>query len=94
MHFLDSAPLLFAVPLVSATVVNIAAYREHSSKAVFFLDNRPEGAGIYALSIAEDGTVSDPIRTSTGGMGLYGLMASTTGGAPAAGSSGKMPFTY
>jgi hypothetical protein len=94
MHFLASAPLLLAVPLVSAAVVTIAACPKPSSKAVYFLDNNPSGAGIYALSIAEDGTVSDPVRTSTGGVGLYGLQASTTGGAAAAAGQGRVPFTY
>ncbi|KAK4464847.1 hypothetical protein QBC42DRAFT_344320 [Cladorrhinum samala] len=46
-----------------------------SSKALYFLDNNPAGSSIVALKIAEDGTLSDPVRTSTGGSGSIGLTA-------------------
>jgi hypothetical protein len=36
----------------------------------------------------EGGTLSSPVVTSTGGKGLYGLTASSTGGSPAVGGAG------
>lgn len=59
--------------------------RQQDKRAAYFLDNNPAGASIVSLTISpEDGTLSNPIRTSTGGVGLYGLSASSTGGPPTA----------
>ncbi|KAI5918649.1 hypothetical protein F4810DRAFT_561712 [Camillea tinctor] len=42
--------------------------------ALYFLENNPAGANIVAIPISSrDGTLSDPIRTPTGGNGLIGL---------------------
>lgn len=46
-------------------------------KAAYFLDNDPAGSSIVSLKVGEDGTLSDPIRTSTGGVGSIGT--NTTG---------------
>ena len=71
------------IPLVSAAAL---LPRDESSRAAYFLDNNPAGTSIVALAIsAEDGTLSNPIRTPAGGVGLQQLTASATGGAPAVG---------
>ncbi|KAE9374242.1 hypothetical protein N431DRAFT_404788 [Stipitochalara longipes BDJ] len=80
MHALS---LLLAPVLVSAAAIS----SRDSSRAAYFLDNNPAGASIISLKIAEDGTLSNPVRTSTGGTGLLGLTAGTNGSAPAAGGA-------
>ncbi|KAL8945953.1 MAG: hypothetical protein Q9222_007582 [Ikaeria aurantiellina] len=46
------------------------------NRAAYFQDNDPAGNFIVALKIDPyDGTLSDPVRTSTGGKGLAGLFA-------------------
>ncbi len=65
---------ILAPQLVAA--VSIGA-RDASYRAAYFLDNNPAGSSIVALKIADDGTLSSPVRTLTGGKGLFG-----TGGAP------------
>ena len=48
----------------------------HQSRAAYFLDNDPAGNSIVALQISNShGTLSNPVRTSTGGKGLTGLIA-------------------
>ncbi|KAI1500200.1 hypothetical protein F5X99DRAFT_254780 [Biscogniauxia marginata] len=45
-----------------------------SPRALYFLENDPAGANIVTVKVSNrDGTLSDPIRTSTGGKGLIGL---------------------
>jgi hypothetical protein len=56
-------------------------------RAAYFLNNDPAGSSIVSLKIAEDGTVSDPISTSTGGKGLLGLTAGANGAAATAGGA-------
>lgn len=82
MHALT---ILLAPVLVSAAAINSRA----CSRAAYFLDNNPAGASIVSLQIAEDGTLSYPVRTSTGGKGLFALTAGTNGAAAAAGGAGK-----
>lgn len=43
--------------------------------ALYFLDNDPSGASVISLQIAQDGSLSNPVRTLTGGKGLYGSSA-------------------
>jgi hypothetical protein len=72
--------------LVSAVAIS---GRGNPNRAAYFLNNNPSGASIVSLKIdAQDGTLSSPVVTWTGGKGLYGLTASATGGAPAAGGAG------
>ena len=85
MHALS---LLLAPVLVSAAAIN----SRDSSRAAYFLDNNPAGASIISLEIAEDGTLSNPVRTSTGGTGLFALTAGTNG-APAAAGGADTLFT-
>jgi hypothetical protein len=80
---------LLAPVLVLAAVIS---FRDSSddSRAVYFLDNNPAGASIISLKIAEDGTLSHPVRTSTGGQGLLALTAGMNGAPAAAGGAGEM----
>lgn len=61
--------------------------------AAYFLDNSPAGSSIIALKISQDGKLSDPMRTSTGGKGLYALGASADGGPPASVGDGMLSMT-
>ena len=46
------------------------------NRAAYFQDNDSAGNSLVALQISErDGTLSNPVRTSTGGKGLAGLVA-------------------
>lgn len=51
-------------------------------RAIYSLSNDAAGSHIVALSIAEDGTVSNPALTSTGGKGLQGLNVGPPFGTP------------
>ncbi|KAH6665114.1 hypothetical protein B0J14DRAFT_522288, partial [Halenospora varia] len=82
MHVLTN--LLFPA-IISAATLSIKA---SPNRALYFLDNNPTGASIVALKISnENGTLSNPIRTSTRGKGMYGLAAGANGaGAAPAGA--------
>ena len=70
---------LLVPQLVSALAVS---QRSNPNRAAYFLDNNPNGSSIVSLKInSQDGTLSDPVRTSTGGKGLQGLNAPATAGA-------------
>lgn len=56
---------LAAIVLIVAGLV----VGRHTPRAAYFLDNNPSGATVVSLAIAEDGTLHNPIRTSTGGVG-------------------------
>lgn len=58
---------LFLAPVVAAGVVP----RNVGPKAVYFLDNDPAGASVVALKADKKGMLSDPVRISTGGKGMY-----------------------
>jgi hypothetical protein len=45
-----------------------------SNRVAYFLENDPAGNYIVSLKISEDGTLDTPVRTSTGGNGLSGLV--------------------
>lgn len=45
---------------------------EHSKGALYFLDSDPNGASVVSFGIVRDGSLGDPVRTSTGGNGLIG----------------------
>lgn len=83
-------PILLTLPLLGSAHPGCPAPR--SKGAAYFLDNNPSGSSIVALRIGSDGLLSNPVRTSTGGKGLYGLTASMTGDAPAAGGAGMFVF--
>jgi hypothetical protein len=77
---------LLAPVIVSAAAINSRAF----SRAAYVLDNNPAGSSIISLQIADDGTISSPLRTSTGGKGLLALTAGTNGAAAVAGGAGRM----
>ncbi|KUJ20110.1 uncharacterized protein LY89DRAFT_682894 [Mollisia scopiformis] len=81
MHFLS---YLLVPQIVSALAIT---QRDTTNRAAYFLNDDPTGSSIVSLKISvQDGTVSDPILTSTGGKGLQALTASATAGvAPAPG---------
>jgi hypothetical protein len=61
-----------------AAVINVGAaptQQRTQQKALYFLDNNPSGASVVSIEIAQDGTLSNPVRTATGGVGLIGLTA-------------------
>lgn len=51
--------------------------RNENKHAIYFQDNDPAGVSIIALHVAQDGTLSNPVRTPTGGKGLAGLVAAS-----------------
>ncbi len=78
---------LLAPTLVSAAAIGLRDNPDN--RAAYFLRSDPAGSSIISLKISvEDGTLSSPVVTSTGGKGLFGLSASSTGGAPAVGGAG------
>lgn len=86
MHFISSLALpALSLPLLASAA---ACPAPKPKAAAYFLDNNPAGSSIVALTIGDDGMLSDPVRTATEGNGLYGLTASSTGGQAAAGDAG------
>ncbi len=72
-------PFLLALP--SAVLAGLLP-RTGAPQALYYLDNNPSGASIVSLKIStKDGTLSDPVRTSTSGIGMFGQTA--TGAAQA-----------
>ncbi|KAL2074889.1 hypothetical protein VTL71DRAFT_8669 [Oculimacula yallundae] len=63
---------------VSALVID---QRDDRNRAVYFLDDDPNGSSIVSLKINPlDGTLSDPLRISTRGKGLPGVVAGASPG--------------
>lgn len=82
---------LFVPGLVAAATLGA---RDTRQRAAYFLDNDPAGSSIVALKISvDDGTLSQPVRISTGGKGLLGLFGGAPGTAPAPGAAGKSSIT-
>ncbi|TGO22027.1 hypothetical protein BPAE_0187g00160 [Botrytis paeoniae] len=86
---------LFQTFLLTPIVLAASIITRHHSRdaAAYFLDNNPNGSTIVAMRISrEDGTLSLPTRTSTGGKGMLGLDAPTANltAAPAPGDNGKL----
>lgn len=76
--------LSFLLPQLVVSVAIIV--RDQSNHAAYFLDNDPSGSSIIAMKIGStDGKLSDPVRISTGGKGLFGL----AGSPPVAGNAGE-----
>ena len=79
---------LLVPALVSAAAI---VPRDNPNKrAAYFLKNDPDGASIVAMKISvKDGTLSSPVLTPTGGKGLIGVGASSTGGPPTSNMAGE-----
>ena len=89
MHF---STLSLLLPALSAAA---PLYGNPNPKAAaYFLDNNPSGSSIVALAIGADGKLSDPVRTSTGGKGLFGLTGGTNGAAAMAEGTGMFDFCF
>lgn len=79
MHFLVSSLLTTGLGLASAA--SLPTRGDTRKRAAYLLSNNLEGDNLLALSIStEDGTVSNPVSTSTGGNGLLGKTANGTAG--------------
>ncbi|KAH8812779.1 hypothetical protein F5884DRAFT_856075 [Xylogone sp. PMI_703] len=64
------SPIDFSVKNLGVCLILSCLSRANAaSKAAYFLDNDPKGASVVSLNIAGDGSLSNPIRTSTGGVG-------------------------
>lgn len=64
--------------LISANASPVSPERRDGgqNRAAYILDNDPAGASVISLKIdMDDGLLSSPVRTSTGGIGLYGKNA-------------------
>ena len=70
----------FVSLLLPAAAAATVIPRTGTPKALYFLDNNPAGASVVSLQLSDsDGTLSNPVRTSTGGVGLFGLTATGPG---------------
>ncbi|PTD08466.1 hypothetical protein FCULG_00012493 [Fusarium culmorum] len=58
--------------LLAASWASAMPKPEHSKGALYFLDSDPNGASVVSFGIARDGSLGEPVRTSTGGNGLIG----------------------
>ena len=74
-----SSQLLSLIAINVGVTYSLAYPRDSQygqNRAAYFQDNDPAGNSIVALQISSsDGTLSNPVRTSTGGKGLAGLLA-------------------
>jgi hypothetical protein len=76
MMLLYNSALLLACPLSAVLAIPTAESVYSSDRVLYFLDNDPAGNSIVSVKISDrDGTLSSPVRTSTGGNGLPDLIA-------------------
>jgi hypothetical protein len=68
--------------LISANASPVSPERrDGQNRAAYILDNNPAGASVISLKIGiDDGLLSSPVRTWTGGNGLYGKNANGDAG--------------
>lgn len=70
-----SGSLLGLVAMNVGLALSHPFYHNSTSKTAYFQADDPAGNGIIALHISEtDGTLSNPVRTASGGKGLAGLV--------------------
>lgn len=55
-----------------ASALAIGSRQDSCLRAAYILDNNPAGSNILSLQIGQDGTLSHPVLTSTGGFGAWG----------------------
>ena len=65
--------ILLFLPLGIAWAFPFPGPQSSNNRAAYFQDNDPAGNSIVSLKISDDGTLSSPVRISTGGNGLSGL---------------------
>ena len=66
--------LFVVIPLGFAWAYPFPGPHDSSNRALYFLDNDPAGNYLVSLKISDDdGTLSSPVRTATGGSGLSGV---------------------
>ena len=103
MRFLSTLLLLpTAIAAPGSLLVGRSTFQHPHSPVAYFLDNDPAGNSIVSLKISSDGTLSDPVRTSTNGCGSFqvnatgaAVMADTLGSQGAVRVSGDVsPFDY
>ena len=69
---------IFTFIALTADIASSSAisYRNTQKRATYFSDNLPGGSSVIASQISDsDGTLSELVKTSTGGKGLDGLIA-------------------
>ena len=76
--------MLFLIALLaSAVLASPVVKSQHrqraaqSPSALYFLDNDPAGGSIVSMQIGDNGSISNPQRTSTEGYGLSSLFFTT-----------------
>ena len=70
-----SAILLVFTAINISGVFSLPSSRNSTRKTAYFQDNDPTRNNIIALHISDtDGTLSNPVRTRTGGNGLVDLV--------------------
>lgn len=62
--------------VVSASALPQASYGNQDKKALYFLQNNPAGSSLLALHL-NNGQASNPVKTSTGGIGSAVVNATT-----------------
>ncbi|KAJ2894064.1 hypothetical protein MKZ38_007959 [Zalerion maritima] len=70
--------LVAATSLASASTIapRNNKYHRHDKRAIYFLDNSPNGTSIVSVPVEKDGTLSsssDAVRTPTGELGLFSV---------------------
>src|SRR3569833_333415 len=59
--------------LLSAASLGGAIPTGPSYGAIYIQDNNPRGTSVIAVRVGQDGLLSAPVRTPTGGKGLFAL---------------------
>jgi hypothetical protein len=86
--------LLLATPLGIASAFPFRGPQDSRNRAAYFLENDPSGNSIVSLKISEDGTLSSPVRTSTGGSGLSGLVVPSQDSVVVSGNVWLQSYTH
>ena len=82
MYSLILKSLVLALCVAGSPVSPHRRNDDGSKRAVYILDNDPEGCSIISIAISEDGRLSSPTRTYTQGKGLLGLDSPTKSAGP------------
>ncbi|PPJ56046.1 hypothetical protein CBER1_03405 [Cercospora berteroae] len=69
--------LFLASLLFSAACALPAKRQSETPKALYFLENHPDGGSIVSLELMGDGKLGEPKKTSTGGFGLQSKIYGT-----------------